>query len=468
MSPALRRLASTSALAIALAAGAPPAAAQQPAKQAPPAPGPARDFTLPVPVRHTLPNGLQVTLVQYGTVPKAAVQLAISAGNVDEGPAEVWLADLTGQLLLEGTTTRSAADLSLAAARMGGSLNVTVGVDRTRLGGEVLSEFAPEMVRLLGEVVQQPAFNPKEVERLKDDLARDLSLQKSSPQALADEAFRAALYGNHPYGRTFPADAVLAAYTADQARRFHATHFGAARATLYIVGRFDEAAALAAAREAFGGWTRGTPPSRLAPAPSSTRAIHLVDRPGAVQSTIILGLPVANPTNPDYVALRVTDTLLGGYFSSRITSNIREDKGYTYSPGSTVSARARDAYWAQQADVTTAVTGASLQEIFKEIDRLQAEPPPAAELDAVKNYMAGFFVLNNSSRLGIIGQLEFLAVQGLPDDYITGYVRRVRAVTPAEVQRIARQYLDDGRMAIAIVGDRKAIEEQIKPFGLIR
>jgi predicted Zn-dependent peptidase len=186
-----------------------------------------------------------------------------------------------------------------------------------------------------------------------------------------------------------------------------------------------------------------------------------------VQSTIIVGLPVVDPSNPDYVPLVVTNTLLGGYFSSRVTANLREQKGYTYSPYSQVSTRYRDAYWAQNADVTTAVTGASLKEIFFEVDRLQAEAPSADELKAVQSYLGGTFVLQNSSRSGIVTQLEFVDLHGLPESYLTDYVRRVQAVTPAVVRDIAARYIDDSKATIVVVGDRKVIEEQVRPFGAV-
>ena len=190
-----------------------------------------------------------------------------------------------------------------------------------------------------------------------------------------------------------------------------------------------------------------------------------MDRPDAVQSTLIVGMPVIDPSHPDYVPLAVTNTLLGGYFSSRMTTNLREQKGYTYSPFSQLSSRQKDAYWAENADVTTAVTGPSLKEIFLEIDRLQSEPPPLAELQAVKNYATGVFVLQNASRGGIINQLEFVDLHGLPSTYLSDYVRRVNAVTPQVVQQMAQKYIVDDKATIVVVGDRKVVEEQVKPFG---
>ncbi|NUO83191.1 insulinase family protein, partial [candidate division KSB1 bacterium] len=211
-------------------------------------------------------------------------------------------------------------------------------------------------------------------------------------------------------------------------------------------------------------WEAGSPASTNIPNPVSKRVLHLIDLPGAAQSTIYLGLPVINPKDKDYRALLLTNTLLGGFFSSRVTANIRENKGYTYSPFSSVSSRYRDAYWLQVADVTTEVTGPALNEIFHEIDRLQNEAPSEEELDGVKNYMAGTFVLQNSSRNGIINQLAFLDLHGLDDSYLTDYVKTIQAVTPAEVQRLAQTYLKDEQMTIVITGDLKKIKEQVWSF----
>jgi zinc protease len=436
-------------------------------KQAPPAAGAPKDFQLPTPIEFRLDNGLEVTLVPYGTVPKATVELAILAGNAYEGPNHVWLGDLAGNLIREGTTTKSATDVSRAAAAMGGSLEITVGVNTTEIGGDVLSEFGPEMVRLVADVAMNPRLPDSELSRLKADLARELAIARTEPQQMAVEKFRGLMYPGHPYGRVFPSTEMIQGFTLADVRSFYESNFGAARAHLYVAGRFDRQAMEAAIRQAFGNWKAGKPSTLAAPQPKSARAIHLVDRPGAVQSTILLGMPVPDPSNPDYVPLSVVNTLLGGYFSSRITSNIRESKGYTYSPSSQLSTRVRDAYWAQAADVTTNVTGPSLKEIFYEIDRLQTEPPSPAELKAVQNYMAGIFVLQNSSRAGIVNMLEFVDLHGLPADYLKTYVRRVSAVTPQDVARLAQKYIQDDRATIVVVGDRKAIEEQVKPFGKI-
>jgi zinc protease len=181
----------------------------------------------------------------------------------------------------------------------------------------------------------------------------------------------------------------------------------------------------------------------------------------------VIGLPAIDPSNDDFIPMTVMDALLGGAFASRITKNIREDKGYTYSPYSELSTRYRDAYWAENADVTTAVTGPSIKEIFGEIEKLKGQPPSPDELKGIQNYLAGTYILQNSSRGGITAQLEYMDLHGLPANYANEYVKRVYGVTPQKVTDVAKQYLQDDRATIVVVGDRKTIEDQLKPFGPI-
>ena len=448
-------------LVIALALGASTAAAQ---RSAPPPVGAPRDFTVPAKREFTLPNGMSVTLVPYGVVPKANVSLAVRTGRIDQRDNETWLAELTADLMMEGTESRSAAKLAEEVAAMGGQISVGAGSDLTTVGGEVLAEHAARMVRLVADVARNPLLPESELERLKANRLRTLSIQRSQPQPLAQEKFLATIYGDHPYGRMFPTEAMLRGYTIDQARSFHARNFGAQRSHLYVAGVFDGTAVERAIREAFGDWERGPAPTANQPTPKSVRSVQLIDRPNAVQSTIVLGLPVPDPSEKDYLTLEVADALLGGAFGSRITSNIREDKGYTYSPFSTVTDYAGQSHWYEQADVTTNVTGASLKEIFYEVDRLRNEPPPAEELTGIKNNLAGIFTLQNSSRGGIVGQFRWADLHGLDDSYLTTYVQRVLAVTPADIQRVAREYLQPDKMPIVVVGDRKTVAEQLTPY----
>lgn len=441
---------------------APELQAQQPAvreKETPPAPGTPRAFAVPQVQRFELPNGLEVRFVDYGNVPKATVRLVTQTGNIDEAATEVWLADVTGSMMQQGTETRSAEEIAREIALMGGALDVSVGVNQTTIGTDVFSESATEAVALVADIARNPLLPESELARIKGDLARNLSIQRSQPQSLASEAFNRVIYGEHPYGRIFPTEDALAGYTIDQVRTFHERNFGAARSYLYVVGKFDAAAVESAVRASFGDWAAGNAPAAVSLAPVSTREIHLIDRPGSVQSTLYIGLPVVHAANADYLPLTVMNALLGGSFGSRITSNIREQKGYTYSPTSVVTTRLGAATWAEMADVTTNVTGASIKEILGEIERLRKEPPTAQELRGIQNYLAGTFVLRNSSRPGIASQLAFLDLYGLTEDYLRNYVQRVYALTPADIQRMAQTYIDPSRLAIVVVGDRAAIAD---------
>jgi zinc protease len=399
-------------------------------------------------------------MVAFGTVPKVRVQLVVGAGNLYERANEIWLADTTGEMLQEGTTALTADALARELASMGGELSVTVGPDRANLVTEVLAERGAQAVRVLADVAQRPRLPESELARVKATLARNLAIQKDTPQAIAIEQFAALTYGDHPYGRVFPTEAMLNSYTLEDVRRFHRDHFGPKRARLYIAGVFDAAAMEAAAREAFGAWAGAAEVRPPVPA-ERPRAFKLVDRAGAPQSTILLGLRVPDPSSKDWVALEVTNSLLGGSFASRITSNIREQKGYTYSPSSTISTHPKDAQWVEQADVTTAVTGAALKEIFAEIDRLRREAPPAGELRGIQNNLAGVFVVQNASRAGLIGRLSFVDQHGLGDQYLSTYVNRVMAVPPDEVRRVANEFLDPEKMTLVVVGDEKTVQDQV-------
>jgi zinc protease len=442
-----------------------PALAQE-KETAPPLAAP-KDFKLSAKQQLTLPNGMKVTLVPFGSTPKVDVQLVVRVGNVDETAEQVWLADVMSDLLREGTTKRSATDVNTAVAGMGGAINSSVSLDEMTVSGQALSEHATELVQLLAEVALQPRFPETELARIKQNRLRTLAVQKSQPGALAAEKFHNVMFPNHPYGRYFPTEAQLQGYTVQQVKDFYDKHFTAARAHLFVAGVFDANAVTNAIRTAFGGWKAGQPSAPVQPRMTVKRAIYIIDRPGAVQSSIWMGAPTIDPSNPEYRALQVTNALLGGAFGSRITRNIREDKGYTYSPFSQVNTRYRNAFWAEVADVTTNVTGASLKEIFAEIDRLQKEPPSATELKGIQDNLIGQFMMQGSSRGGIISLLRTLNLHGLPESYITDFVKQVTAVTPQDVSRIAQKYIDDENFTIVIVGDRKTIEEQVKPYGAL-
>ena len=433
-------------------------------KQTPPPGGPPKPFTLPAHETYALGNGMKVTLVPYGNIPKVTLSVVLRTGNINEPKQELGVADITGELLKEGTTSLSATALAEAAAKMGSSLGIGVTEDTTSADIDVLSESGADAVKLLADVMQHPLFPESELPRIKTDLLRHIAVAKSQPGQIALARFRKLLYGDHPYGDTLPTEESVNKLTIADVKKFYADNYGAARAHVYVAGKFDTAGVKKAIADSFSGWAKGATPAENVPKPKAQRLVDITDRPGALQSTLNVGLPVPNATSPDNLKLIVTNALLGGSFASRITSNIREQKGYTYSPRSQISNRYHDAYWVEIADVRTDATGPSLKEIFGEIERLQKEAPAGGELQGIQSYLSGLFVIQNSTRQALIGQLRYVDLQGLGEDYLKTYVQRVNAVTPDDVQQMTAQYIKPEMMTIVVVGDKSKIADQLTPF----
>jgi len=431
-------------------------------KETPPAGGTAKDFKLSEKKTGKLDNGLKTTLVKFGSIPKVTINLNISTGGVHETSSENGLADLTGEMIKQGSVTMDFKALSKKVAAMGGTINVGVGKEDIFIAGSVLSEFAPDFIEAIADLIMNPAFPASELERIKANLKRDLAVDMTRPQSIAQDKFRAAVFKDHPYGRYFTKAETIDGFTLQNVKEFYEKNFGARRSALYVVGEFDAAAVNAAISKTLSKWKAGpdiyTPPVQA----QYTKDTLIIDRKDAPQTTLLIGLPTLLPKDKDYVAMYVTNALLGGSFGSRITSNIRENKGYTYSPLSTVLNRRGAAVWTEAADVTSEHTVDALQEIEKEIRRLQDEPPSKEELKGIQNYLAGVFVLQNSTPNGIIGQLQFLDRFGLPDSFLANFVKNIHSITPEKVSAITRRYIDYSKMMVVMVGDEKGIQKQIE------
>jgi predicted Zn-dependent peptidase len=440
------------------------------AQDYPPQPpiGTPKAFTVPASETYTLPNGMQVTLIPYGNTPKAVVNLRVYAGGVNE-KNDVWLSQLTSQMFREGTTSKTGAQVADAAAAMGGNLGVGSGTQVTAFGLSVLSDRAPDAVRLMGDVARHPAFPASELERVRQNLLRSLAVAKSQPQPAADAALAAVYYGaNSPYGRAFPTEAQLKRYTIGDLQRFYAANFGAKRAHIYVAGQFDKDAVRAAIEQTFADWQPGPARLKLKPTVHPGPHVVLVDRPGAAQSTIRLAFPAPPAGAPNDIPFRVTNALLGGSFTSRITNNIREQKGYTYSPYSYISYNPGEAQWEFDADVTTNVTGPALKEVFGEIRRLQAEAPPQEEATGMRTWMAGTFVLQNASAAGLVGSIAERDSEGLPADWLDTYVPAILATDSDQMEQLARKELPLNKMTLVVVGDLKTVRPQLKALPELR
>lgn len=457
----IRTLLAAGAAALALLAATPLAAGGQDYPPMPAA-GTPKPFTVPASETYRLPNGMQVTLIPYGIAPKAVVSLRIYAGGINAGEKS-GLTALTTNMLREGAGGRSGAEIAEAAAAMGGNLGIGGDNHETALTLSVLSEHADDAARLIADVARRPDFPASELDRVRATVLRNIAVARSQPQPTADAALLAAYYGTgHPYGRLLPSDAQVQSYTIDDIRRFHADNYGAKRARLYIAGRFDRDAVRAAIEQAYADWQPGPERLKLPPQPQAGPKLLLVDRPGAPQSTIRIAFPAPAAGAPQDLGFRVTNALLGGSFTSRITRNIREEKGYTYSPFSNVTYNAGEAMWAFNADVTTEVTGAALKEVIGEVRRLQTEAVPEEEAAGMRTWMAGTFVLGNASAAGLVNSLATRDFHGLPANWLDAYVPSVLGVGAADMQRLARESLPLEKMTVVVVGDLAKVRPQLQ------
>jgi zinc protease len=433
-------------------------------KETPPVGGQPKPFVFPAAETFVLKNGMKVTLVPYGSVPKVAIQAFVRAGSLNEKQGQRWISEVAAAMLKEGTAARSSEAIARETAEMGGSIFTAAQTDKTVIGGEVLSEFDTRFLTLMADVMLNPKFAADDLETIRANKLRELSIAKAQPGNIAAERFRQVIYPNHPYGEIFPSEETIKNYKLDDVKSYYTENYGAARTHLYVVGQFDGAKVKTTIEKLFGGWKKGADAIRSIPKTDAKRTLTVLDRPGAPQSTIYLGMPAASPSDEDWIKFTVMNNILGGSFGSRITANLRENKGYTYSPFSTVFNRYRTGYWYEAADVTTKFTGASIKEILFEIDRLRKEPPTDAELQGIKNYMTGIYVLQNSTRSGVIAQLENMNYNELDKGYIDSYIQKVNAVTPKDVQAMVQKYLSEDKMTIVVVGDKAQITEQLKPY----
>jgi len=426
-----------------------------------PAIGPRKPIALPAIRTLTLDNGLKVTFVPFGTVPKVNATLVLRSGVLDED-GQQGLAGLAVALMNEGHAGLDAAEVSRRAADMGASLGLSAGRETISASIDGLSAHGPALVAMLAGAVRSPNLLESDLPRLKADTKRGIAVALSQPQAVASLAFARKLYPDHPFGAGYPANEQIDAMTTGDIRAFIARTFVANRAHLYIAGQFDQAAMKKAVRAAFGTWARGAAASVNPPRIADRASVTLVNLANAPQSVVNLGVPAATVGSADETPQKVMNALLGGSFLSRLTRNLREDKGWTYTPDTDIDAAYKAASWEFDASITTAHTGPAISEVLAEIARLQAQPPEAAELTRVKNLMTGMFLLRMSSRHGLIGGLSGLDFHDQPRRRLSRYTREIEQVGPADISRVARDWLKPERMTIVVVGDMAVVKPQLE------
>jgi predicted Zn-dependent peptidase len=431
-----------------------------------PAVGPERPFQLAPRVEKTLPNGLRVIVTRQTAIPKVSITLTVLSGYSSDPADLTGLASLTADAIQEGTKTRTSRQIRREVFGMGGSLSAAASQDFTSILVRGLSEFSSRLIDLTADVAMNPTIPEDEVAILKQQQLQSVQQQKASPQFVSNRTFRAALFGQHPYARTSESEASLNAMDRAKLAAFHRDHYRPNNAFLLIVGAIDPDATFAAVEKAFAGWARGDVAAPAYPAPPalSGRHLYFVQRPNSIQSSISVGNIAVKRGDPRWFELQMANTIFGGAFNSRIVRNIREEKGYTYSPGSALTGFSDAGFYKFAADVRNEVTGPTLTEVFKEIDKMRAEGSDGAELQGAKSYMRGIFPIQTSTQAGLSATLNNVYVFGLPRDYPETFRAKVAALTPAQVKSGAQTLLGSENSVIAIVGDWAKVKDQLAAF----
>jgi predicted Zn-dependent peptidase len=432
-----------------------------------PALGAERAVVWPPRVEHTLPNGLRIVLVESHTIPKFDAQLLFRSGNAVAFREAAGLAEMTATCVRTGTASRSEREIDEALRRMGADLSCGAGCDTSTISFGGLSEFSQQILHLAADIARNAAFPESEFERERRQKLEEIKIERTTPGFLGGERLRKALFGGHPYAVASPTPQEVAAYKREQLAAFHRAQYVPGNALLLLVGDFEPQKMLRQIEAAFGKWPAGTRTEPEYPALPEVRGrrVHFVELPGAVQTQVLLGTRSITRHHPDWFALSLANALFGGAFNSRLVMNIREQKGYTYSPRSSVHPLRQHGYFSVHAAVRNEVTAATLTEMFYELDRMRSLPVGADELADTQNYMSGVFSLGLATQDGLAGQLATVYLNDLPQDYLETYRTRIRALTQDEVLRAARKHWDTANMQMVIVGDREVVGEQAALFG---
>jgi len=428
--------------------------------------GPEKPFAPPPRVERTLSNGLQVIAVRYATVPKITAMLTVRAGLALDPAGQAGLAQFVADTAQEGTTTRSSEQLKRDVFAMGATLSGFAGQDSTTFQMRGLSESMPRMLALMADVARNPSFPQAEVDLLKSNTAQQLQAQMASPQFVSNKIFRQSLFGEHPYARTGPTLESLPAIDRAAIASFHSTYYRPNNSYLVVVGDAAPEAVFAAAEQAFGSWTRAAIPEAKTPAMPTMKGRRLVfvQRPNSVQSSISVGNFAIRRDDPRWYTLQLTNQIYGAAFDSRLVRNIREEKGYTYSPQSQFQAMAEGGFYRAAADVRNEVTGATLKEIYGEIDKLRAGGPETEELSDAKQYSRGLFLIQNATQGGFAGTVNTVSTFGLPRDYPESFQRQISQPSAEAIKTGAEMLLGSEDSVVVIVGDYAKVKDQLGAF----
>jgi predicted Zn-dependent peptidase len=431
-----------------------------------PAVAPTVPAALPEVAQRVLPNGLRVLVVARHSVPLVEVRLRLPFTGA--GPDHLARADLLSETLFTGTGERDRIEIATAVQALGGALSTGVDADRLAVVGSALATNLGPLLRLVAEVLTGAAYPAEEFAGERDRVVEDTAIAQSQPSVIAREALLKRMFDDHPYGRSLPDPARVAAVSPEQVRALHAARVSPAGAVLTLVGDVEPEAALDLVATTLGAWSGGVADPVPAVGPLATGPIVVVDRPGAVQTNIRFGGRALDRRHPDYPAQRLASTVFAGYFSSRLVSNIREDKGYTYSARSSVDHYATGSRFTVAADVATDVTGPALLEILYELGRMAVLAPSADELEAARQYSVGTLALATATAAGLASTLSSLASAGIGVEYLRDHPAALARVNPADVQAVSARVLAPSRLVTILVGDADKIGEAVDALDTAR
>jgi len=431
--------------------------------------GPEKPLQAPVVKSVTLENGLTIWLVSQPGLPKIAFSVAVRGGYSADPADRPGISELLASTLDQGTKTRSAKQIAQELQAAGGDLGGDTRKDYTEVSTTILSSKAEAAVTILADVLQNATFPDTEVALVKRNAADNLRMNESDPSFLASRATAKALFGSHPYYVNSPTQESIAAATASELRAIYSQRFRPDQVAMMAVGDFENEKMLALLKSKFKGWKAPSSPPVAAAAPVTappSHSVFVVDRPDSVQATIEFAASGPLRGAPDFAATNVANAIYGGTFSSRLTNNIREDKGYTYTPFAMLGTFKAAGAVFTRADVRNEVVGPCFNEIAYELNRMATTSPTDEELSKAKRYLVGIQAIELQARSAVAHELATIWVDGLPPEEIGARGQRISATTAAEVNAAARKYFPASRTAIVVIGQEKVIREALEPFGL--
>jgi zinc protease len=426
--------------------------------------------SLPHATEVTLSNGLTVLIMENHRLPMISMQLNISgAGPLFEPANMPGLANVTAQMLRQGTKTRTSVQIAEQSALLGAEISASSGFgsSATVMNISGLSDNFDQWFALASDVLLNPSFPADELNRLKQRMKAQLQQQRANPNFLSNERFNRAVYGSHPAAVVSATNESIDAMTPAALAKWHQDRYTPQNAILGITGDVKAAVIVPKLERAFASWKKTDLKEILPenPKPATAKKVLLVDRPSSVQTTVVLGNIAIDRRDPDYFALNVANHILGEGTTGRLFLNLREEKGYTYGVYSTFTAVKYPGPWRAGGDVRTEVTSGAMTEFLNEFNRLRDQKVPDNELDEAKRSIVASFALSLESPSELLGYAIVQKIYGFPADYWDTYPAKIMSVTADDIQRVARKYLNPDNLQVVAVGDVSKIKSIMEKYG---